>query len=65
MAMLLAGLGSREAASMAARSEPDPAEVAATVRVNFLVTPAELIAIPYYAWANRTPGDMRIWIPER
>jgi DUF1680 family protein len=20
-------------------------------------------AIPYYAWANRTPGAMRVWIP--
>jgi DUF1680 family protein len=24
-----------------------------------------LTAIPYYAWANRTPGHMRIWLPER
>ncbi|HWT78458.1 MAG TPA: glycoside hydrolase family 127 protein, partial [Candidatus Methylomirabilis sp.] len=23
----------------------------------------ELIAIPYYAWANREPGAMRVWIP--
>jgi DUF1680 family protein len=22
-----------------------------------------LTAIPYYAWANRTPGPMRVWIP--
>jgi hypothetical protein len=29
------------------------------------VTAAELTAIPYYAWANRSPGDMRIWVPER
>lgn len=25
--------------------------------------PAELVAIPYYAWANREPGAMRVWIP--
>jgi DUF1680 family protein len=25
--------------------------------------PAELTAIPYYAWANRTPGAMRVWLP--
>jgi hypothetical protein len=25
----------------------------------------ELTAIPYYAWANREPGGMRVWIPER
>jgi uncharacterized protein len=24
---------------------------------------AELTAVPYYAWANRTPGAMRVWIP--
>jgi DUF1680 family protein len=23
----------------------------------------ELTAIPYYRWANRTPGAMRVWIP--
>jgi DUF1680 family protein len=22
-----------------------------------------LTAIPYYAWANREPGAMRVWIP--
>jgi hypothetical protein len=22
-----------------------------------------LMAIPYYAWANREPGAMRVWIP--
>lgn len=25
--------------------------------------PARLTAIPYYAWANRGPGAMRLWIP--
>jgi DUF1680 family protein len=24
--------------------------------------PAELRAIPYYAWDNRTPGAMRVWL---
>jgi hypothetical protein len=23
----------------------------------------ELTAVPYYAWANREPGAMRVWIP--
>jgi DUF1680 family protein len=22
-----------------------------------------LVAVPYFAWANRTPGPMRVWIP--
>ena len=25
--------------------------------------PVQLVAIPYYAWANRTPGPMYVWIP--
>ena len=24
--------------------------------------PLELRAIPYYAWANRTPGEMQVWM---
>jgi hypothetical protein len=31
---------------------PSPAAPEATVR-----------AIPYFAWANRTPGSMRVWLP--
>lgn len=27
-------------------------------------TTATLTAIPYYLWANRQPGPMRVWIPE-
>lgn len=23
----------------------------------------ELTAIPYYAWANRQDGSMRVWLP--
>nr|MDQ2831785.1 hypothetical protein [Chloroflexota bacterium] len=23
----------------------------------------KLTAIPYYAWANRAPGPMQVWIP--
>jgi DUF1680 family protein len=26
---------------------------------------ATLVAVPYYAWANRGPGAMRVWIPHR
>jgi uncharacterized protein len=25
--------------------------------------PARLAAIPYYAWANRAPGPMQVWLP--
>ena len=30
-------------------------------------TPRETVditAVPYYAWANREPGEMLVWIPE-
>jgi hypothetical protein len=27
-------------------------------------SPASLVAIPYYAWANRGNGEMTVWIPE-
>jgi DUF1680 family protein len=26
--------------------------------------PASFTAVPYYLWANRTPGRMTVWIPE-
>lgn len=27
--------------------------------------PVKLTAIPYYAWANRAPGKMQVWIPKK
>ncbi|HEU5229558.1 MAG TPA: glycoside hydrolase family 127 protein, partial [Ktedonobacteraceae bacterium] len=27
--------------------------------------PHTITAIPYYAWDNRQPGEMRVWIRER
>ncbi len=27
------------------------------------LSPATLQAVPYYAWANRDPGTMRVWVP--
>jgi DUF1680 family protein len=27
-------------------------------------SPARLLAVPYFAWANRDAGGMRVWIPE-
>jgi uncharacterized protein len=28
-------------------------------------TTAEITAVPYYAWANRDPGPMRVWLRSR
>jgi DUF1680 family protein len=25
---------------------------------------ASLVALPYYLWANRTPGSMQVWLTE-
>ena len=25
--------------------------------------PARLLAVPYFAWANRGDGGMRVWLP--
>jgi DUF1680 family protein len=35
------------------RERPSAAPAAAT----------PLLAVPYFAWANRTGGGMRVWIP--
>jgi len=29
------------------------------------ITPLKLIAVPYFAWANRGAGAMRVWIPRQ
>jgi DUF1680 family protein len=26
--------------------------------------PVELTAVPFYAWDNRTPGEMAVWVRE-
>ena len=37
----------------------------ATSPVQAIHHPIRLVAIPYYAWANRVIGGMRVWIPYR
>lgn len=32
--------------------------------VNTTRSPFQFVAIPYYLWANRAPGEMRVWIRE-
>lgn len=38
-----------------------PGELAA---MRFAVEPREFVAIPYFAWNNRGPGEMVVWLPE-
>ena len=40
-----------------------PSIVGLTVDATAAGTPIELAAIPYFAWANRGVGGMRVWIP--
>jgi uncharacterized protein len=37
----------------------------ARVRVGASGRPVELVALPYYLWANRGKGAMRVWIPRK
>ena len=37
----------------------DLQELPATVSA----APTQLLAVPYFAWANRSEGGMRVWIP--
>jgi DUF1680 family protein len=37
----------------------------AALPVQAAALPTNLVAIPYYAWGNRTIGGMRVWIPEK
>jgi hypothetical protein len=48
----------------ASRSDLGPSIVGLTTAAIAAGTPIELAAIPYFAWANRGVGGMRVWIPE-
>ena len=44
-------------------SDRDPAPLYAKAQKRSLI-PRELLWIPYYAWANREPGEMRVFVNE-
>jgi len=55
-AIALDTLSVGDLAGLAVRHRPDlPAEIAQTHGSGF-------DAVPYYAWANRGPGPMRVWL---
>ena len=41
---------------------PEPGAPLYTVYARPEETPADLKFVPYYAWANRGPGEMRVWV---
>ena len=47
----------------AAGPQIGPSIVGLTVDATAAGTPIQLAAIPYFAWANRGVGGMRVWIP--
>jgi DUF1680 family protein len=59
-------------AQLRAESRPDLLGGVTVIRGNALALvddarttqPIEFTAIPYYAWDNRTPGEMIVWLPE-
>jgi hypothetical protein len=48
----------------APRPDLGPSIVGLTTAAIAAGTPVELAAIPYFGWANRGVGGMRVWIPE-
>ncbi|GAA1489371.1 glycoside hydrolase family 127 protein [Brachybacterium sacelli] len=60
-AVPLAVSGSAVTVSPAAAAWPYPIHGSADAEVTR--TPATWSAIPYYAWANRSVGPMRVWLP--
>jgi DUF1680 family protein len=43
-------------------AEPENAPAIVGVRLSG-ATPSPIDAVPYFAWANRRQGAMRVWIP--
>ncbi len=54
--MTLRGIGIRH------RVSPPDGYPYATPSIN--ATEQEITAVPYFAWANRTPGEMTVWVRE-
>lgn len=46
------------------RSDPESNEDALYRTEGFKKVPAPVKAVPYYAWSNRQPGEMLVWIRE-
>jgi uncharacterized protein len=59
-----------DAATFTAAFEPKTLNGVVVVRARS-VSPAadgrgrEIVLVPYYAWANRGPGEMKVWFPRR
>ena len=49
----------------AARTDLDDGVVGMTVPARVGAERVDVAAIPYYAWGNRSPEAMRVWIPSQ
>jgi DUF1680 family protein len=54
-----------EDATFFIRHRPDLLDGVTVIEARFPDGKGQMTAIPYYVWDNRTPGKMRVWLPER
>jgi DUF1680 family protein len=59
---LLGGVTTIRATGRSRRHVPQPWPYGQTVPS--IVEPTEIVAVPYFAWANRGIGPMRVWLPD-
>jgi len=59
----IAGLAVPAAGELAADWHPDLLGGVVTLSAGAEGTSRRLLAVPYYAWANRNAGEMAVWIP--
>jgi len=68
--IVIRGKGLAASSSDEARAQPALYQPVASVQARALVAipsavePKGFVAIPYFAWANREPGEMVVWLPE-
>jgi hypothetical protein len=59
---LLGGITTIHATGRSRRHVPQPWPYGPTVPS--IVEPTDIVAVPYFAWANRGIGPMRVWLPD-
>jgi uncharacterized protein len=59
---LLGGITTIHATGRSRTHVPQPWPYGQTVPS--IVEPTDIVAVPYFAWANRGIGPMRVWLPD-